>query len=104
MRKIIVACNSGLGTSLMIRINLEALLKELGVSAEVEHTDVTSMYAHGADLIIGSSVIIDGLDPGHGVEAIGLEDILDRQYLKRKLLDSPAFRQWLPAERREDAT
>ena len=33
MKKIIVACNSGLGTSLMIRLNVEALLKEWGLKA-----------------------------------------------------------------------
>lgn len=34
MKKIIVACNSGLGTSLMIRLNVEALMKEWGIKAK----------------------------------------------------------------------
>ncbi|OAB41471.1 PTS sugar transporter subunit IIB [Paenibacillus glacialis] len=95
MRKIIVVCNSGLGTSIMIRMNVEALLKEFGLKAWVEHTDVTSMEAHDADLIIGSSYILDSLDSISGIEMIGLEDLIDRQYLKKMLTESTTFQLWV---------
>ncbi|WP_438350332.1 PTS sugar transporter subunit IIB [Paenibacillus sp. FA6] len=95
MRKIIVVCNSGLGTSMMIRLNVEALLKEFGVKAWVEHTDVTSMDAHDADLIIGSSYIMDSLDSITGIEMIGLEDVIDRKYLRTRLTESIIFQRWV---------
>lgn len=94
MRKIVVVCNSGLGTSLMIRMNLEALLKEIGVSAWVEHTDVTSVDTLGADLIIGSSYVTDSLEWVSGIEVIGLDDMIDRKYLKSKLMASETFKSW----------
>lgn len=95
MKRIIVACNSGLGTSLMIRLNVEALLKEWGLKAWVEHTDISSVDTFDADLIIGSNYIMESLQLISGVEIIGLDDITNRQYLKAKLLDSVTFRQWL---------
>lgn len=95
MKKIIVVCNSGLGTSMMIRLNVEALLKEFGVKAWVEHTDVTSMDAQDADLIIGSSYILDSLDSITGIEMIGLEDLIDRKYLRTRLTESITFQQWV---------
>ena len=95
MRKIIVACNSGLGTSLMIRLNVEALLKEWGLKAWVEHTDISSVDTFDADLIIGSNYVMESLQLAKDVEVIGLDDITDRQYLKSRLLDSETFKQWL---------
>ncbi|MBR2566936.1 MAG: PTS sugar transporter subunit IIB [Paenibacillus sp.] len=95
MKKIIVACNSGLGTSLMIRLNVEALLKEWGLKAWVEHTDISSIDTFDADLIIGSSYIIESLQLAKDVEKIGVDDITDRHHLKTKLLESETVRQWL---------
>lgn len=95
MRKIIVACNSGLGTSLMIRLNVESLLKEWGLKAWVEHTDVSSVDTFDADLIIGSNYVMESLQLAKDVETIGLDDITDRQYLKARLLENDTFQQWL---------
>ena len=96
MKKIIVACNSGLGTSLMIRLNVEALMKEWGIKAQIEHTDITSVDAFDdADLIIGSSYHMESLHIGGNAETIGLEDITDHQYLKVRLMESVTVRSWL---------
>lgn len=95
MRKILVACNSGLGTSLMIRINLEAILKELNCNIAVEHTDVTSLRAYHAKLIVCSSYIVDSIEEPENIEIIALNDIMDRQYLKDELIKSITFQQWL---------
>lgn len=95
MKKIIVACNSGLGTSLMIRLNVEALLKEWGLKAWVEHTDISSVDAFDADLVIGSNYVMESLQLAKDVETIGLDDITDRQYLKARLLENDTFQQWL---------
>ena len=99
MNKILVACNSGLGTSLMIRINLEAIIRELGCSISVEHTDVTSLRTFQAKLVVCSSYIVDYLEDNDDMEVIALNDIMDRQYLYESLMKSPTFQQWLLEER-----
>ncbi len=40
--KITVVCGNGLGTSLMMEISIKSILKELAVSAEVDHVDLGS--------------------------------------------------------------
>jgi|GEM_PF-1362099 Phosphotransferase system, galactitol-specific IIB component len=95
MKQIIVACNSGLGTSLMIRLNIEALMRELGLEIAVEHTDVTSLKAHNAKLIVCSSYIMDSIEDTGDTEIIGLDDIMDRQYLKHELMRSKLFLKWI---------
>lgn len=94
MRKIVVACNSGLGTSLMIRINLEAILRELNCGIAVEHTDVTSLRAYDAKLIVCSAHIYDSIEDAGPFEIIPLQHITDKQYLKNELLKSRTFQQW----------
>lgn len=95
MKRIIVACNSGLGTSLMIRLNIEAILRELGMKVAVEHTDFTSLNAHNARLVVCSSYIMDSIEAVGDTEIIGLDDIMDRQYLKTELMKSAVFQEWL---------
>lgn len=94
MRRIIVACSSGLGTSLLIRLNLEALLREFGIEADVQHTDASSMYYHDADLIIGAKQIVESLQVPNGVEVVSLDDIVDRNYLREKMVKTNAFASW----------
>jgi len=95
MKQIIVACNSGLGTSLMIRLNIEAIMREIGMQVAVEHTDFTSLKAHNAKLVVCSAYIMDSIEDAEDIEIIGLDDIMDRQYLKDELMKSIVFQEWL---------
>ncbi len=40
--KILVVCGHGLGTSLMMEMSIKSILKELAVTAEVDHRDLAS--------------------------------------------------------------
>lgn len=42
MVKILAICGFGVGTSLILRMNIEKVLKENNLEAEVEHIDVTT--------------------------------------------------------------
>ena len=74
----------GFGSSLMLKINIEKVLKELGVTdAEVEHCDLTSLAGTKSDLIIVSKDLADSCS-GHG-EVIALSNIMKKDELKTKL-------------------
>ena len=40
--KITVVCGNGLGTSLMMEMSIKSILKDLSVSADVDHVDLGS--------------------------------------------------------------
>ena len=40
--KILVCCGSGLGSSFMIEMNIKKALQEIGVEAEVNHSDLSA--------------------------------------------------------------
>ncbi|TBL81769.1 PTS sugar transporter subunit IIB [Paenibacillus thalictri] len=91
MLKIVVVCTSGLGTSLMIRLNMQALLKELGIQADMMHIDASSMYYHDADVIIGAKQIVESFGSELDVEKIPLDSITDRNHLKQQFMQSKAY-------------
>ncbi|MFP3489643.1 PTS sugar transporter subunit IIB, partial [Staphylococcus sp. SIMBA_130] len=41
MKKILVVCGNGLGSSFIVEMNVKSILNELGIEAEVDHTDLT---------------------------------------------------------------
>ncbi|MGY0395102.1 PTS sugar transporter subunit IIB [Fusobacterium sp.] len=52
--KITAVCGTGLGSSFMLEMNVKKVLKELGVNAEVTHTDLASVIESDSDFFIMS--------------------------------------------------
>lgn len=50
--KIVCVCGMGLGSSVIAKINIEQVLKNMGVTAEVETCDLGSIRSVKADLYI----------------------------------------------------
>jgi len=63
--KILAVCGMGLGTSLILRMNAEKALKQLGIEADVEVSDMGSAraLAESADLILTSQELAEQLGP-----------------------------------------
>lgn len=82
--KILVSCGSGLGSSFMIEMNIKKVLSELGVQAEVEHSDLASAKAMKADIYVGTRDIASQLDALDG-EVVSLNSMIDLAELQKKL-------------------
>ncbi|PJG82714.1 PTS sugar transporter subunit IIB [Caviibacterium pharyngocola] len=50
--KILAVCGHGIGSSFMMEMNIKKALKNIGVDAEVDHTDLASVTPHDADVFI----------------------------------------------------
>lgn len=87
MKKILVVCSNGLGSSFLVEMNVKQILNELGKDAEVSHTDLTSAQGEQADLYIGSQEIVENLVDGKR-NVIGLDNLLDNDKLKEILIDN----------------
>lgn len=59
--KILCVCGLGQGTSLILRMNVETVLSELGIEADVDNTDVSSATSERADFIITSNELAQSL-------------------------------------------
>ncbi|PKG24629.1 PTS sugar transporter subunit IIB [Niallia nealsonii] len=82
--KILAVCGSGLGSSFMLELNVQEVLKELGVTGiEVEHSDLSSATPDAADLFIAAIDIAEGM--GHLGEVIVIDSIIDMNGIRTKL-------------------
>ncbi|MDO4595312.1 MAG: PTS sugar transporter subunit IIB [Tissierellia bacterium] len=85
MKKIIVACGSGVATSQTVVSKLERLLKEKGVKAEVEAVDMKSLDSYIKDADAYVSIVKPTKDYGipvfNGVSfltGMGMEEELNK--------------------------
>ena len=82
--KLAAVCGSGLGSSLMLSMNIQDVLKKLGVKGiEVEHSDLSGMTRDMADYIICGRDIAMAM--GHYDNLVVLDSILSKQELTEKL-------------------
>lgn len=84
MKKILIVCGNGLGSSFIVEMNVKKMIKELGKEAEVSHTDLSSAKSESADIYIGSNEIIANLDDGKRT-VFGLTNLLDNAKIKEIL-------------------
>ncbi|SDG44834.1 PTS system, ascorbate-specific IIB component [Facklamia miroungae] len=78
-------CGNGLGSSLILKINVDKILKEIGKTAEVEATDVGSAGSSGADLIVTTSQFKNNLQ-SINKEVIYVNNVMDKEDLKAQLV------------------
>ncbi|WP_020619349.1 PTS sugar transporter subunit IIB [Paenibacillus daejeonensis] len=82
--KIICVCGLGQGTSLILRMNVENVLKDLGVSADVDHMDVSSASGTQADYIITNNELAQSLQ-GHAAKIVIVNNYFDLEEIKSSL-------------------
>lgn len=84
--KIMAVCGSGLGSSFMLEMNIQAVLKELGkTDIQVEHTDLSSVTPDMADIFVVSLDLADGMRDVPAL--IVLNSIIDKEELHTKLVN-----------------
>jgi len=87
--KFLAVCSSGLGSSFMVHMNIDKVLKELGVTGvDVDHADLGSVARGDADTIFVGSDLADSVG-GLG-EVVVLDSIIDMAELRVKVRETLA--------------
>ncbi|MDK2819640.1 MAG: PTS sugar transporter subunit IIB [Mycoplasmataceae bacterium] len=88
MKKICTVCGQGLGSSLIIEMNVNKAIMELGLNSsdfDVSHQNLNSYSKNDDyDLIICGEDLSDMIDEGNGKKII-LTNLMDKNELKDKL-------------------
>lgn len=83
--KIIAVCGMGIGTSVLLKMNAEKVLTQLGIDATVQATDMkTARESQDAELILTTPDLAQ-LMTGLTAEIITIEHFFDLEELTRKL-------------------
>lgn len=86
MLKILTVCGAGLGSSFACQMSVEAVLKDLGVSAKLDHTDISSVAAQSADIVISGKNFEKQFERiSINCPAIFLDRLVDKNEIKEKL-------------------
>ena len=83
MLKIATVCGMGFGTSLLLKMNIDSLLKGV-VDADVQASDLSTVKSTQADLIVATKDMENHLS-GVKTKIIYLDSITDPEELKTKL-------------------
>ncbi|MXR34588.1 PTS galactitol transporter subunit IIB [Mesomycoplasma hyopneumoniae] len=83
--KIKCVCGSGLGSSLLLELNVKSVLEKLKINYDsVEHTNISNFDSFGVDLVIIGADVAPSLDFDKEKMVI-LTNILSKEELEIKL-------------------
>ncbi|MCU1513522.1 MAG: phosphotransferase system, component [Microbacteriaceae bacterium] len=84
--KIVAICGAGIGSSGILKVNAERVLKRLGIDADVTAADIGSVAAAAADaqVILTSSEFVDAIGQTYA-DVIVVDNYFDTDELSRKL-------------------
>lgn len=80
--RIMAVCSTGLGSSFMIEMKVKEVMNELGIAAEVEHTDLGSVTPDMADVFICTKDLADSI---HAGDVISIPNITDKTAMKEQI-------------------
>ncbi|WP_374285374.1 PTS sugar transporter subunit IIB [Lactococcus sp.] len=86
--KFACVCQSGLGTSFMVQMNLQALLQEAGLDVsqfELDHMDVGSATPDSADYFFVEATLVSALPNIPQEKIVPLTTIIDKEVARTAL-------------------
>ena len=87
--KIVAVCGMGIGTSVLLKMNIEKVLVQLGLEATVEAVDMSTARSAGfeANIVMTTPDLVDKLQ-GLPAEIIEVDHFFDLEELQTKLTKS----------------
>lgn len=82
--QLLCVCGLGQGTSLLLRMNVEEVLKDLKIRADVDNTDLSSVSSMRADYIVTNQVFADQMTTN--IPKIIVENYFDKDEIKTALV------------------
>lgn len=82
--KVLTVCGLGQGTSLILRMNVDKVLSDAGIQADVEHTDVSTASSMDADYVVTSNELAQNLKD-HSAPVIVVNNFFDMAEIEEKL-------------------
>lgn len=87
MLKVLAACGNGMGSSMIIKMKIEKILKEMGQNCSVHHASVgeAKTQAKDYDVVIVSQMFAKDFQVPEKVKIVGLLNLLDEKEIRSKL-------------------
>ena len=83
--RVLTVCANGMGSSLILRMTVEAALKALHIEAQVEVSDSGTVETNQADLIVTSASIAKVIGTRIGTPIVQVVNFVDRNEVQAKI-------------------
>ena len=91
MHKALVACRAGVGSSVMLKIKVNEVVKENNLQLVVEHSSLDGLNGFDGDMVITLIDVAQELEEKKvPYEVVGIRNIVDKEEIKTKLLEALA--------------
>ena len=91
MHKALVACRAGVGSSLMLKIKVNEVVKENNLQLVVEHSSLDGLNGFDGDMVITLIDVAQELEEKKvSYKVVGIRNIVDKEEIKTKLLEALA--------------
>ncbi len=86
MLRIVTVCGAGQGTSLILRMWTEDVVKEMGLDALVENVEVASAKGARCDLVLTAKALVEVVESSNH-ETRAINNFLDKAEIRKALED-----------------
>jgi len=83
--KILAVCGFGVGSSMVLKMSIDKVIKELGIKATVENTDLSSAKATPADVYFTSNELLPELKAAVKAPVYPVKKYMDTAEVKKQL-------------------
>lgn len=84
VKKALIACRTGMGSSMMLKIKVDQIIRKNNFPLEVEHGTLDDVKGFRGDLIITMTDVADDLK-GQAPNVIGVDNLMDKNEIETKL-------------------
>jgi len=85
MIKIVTACGAGMGSSLVLRMWTEDVIKEMGIDAKVEAQDASGARSSKCDLVLTSHALVNVVANPEIHETRWVTNYIDKVSIRKQL-------------------
>lgn len=86
MHKALVACRAGVGSSLMLKIKVQEVVRENGWDVQIEHSSLDGVPGFDGDILLTLVDVAEELvQKGVPQKVIGITNVVDKEEIKSKL-------------------
>ncbi len=85
MIKIVTACGAGMGSSLVLRMWTEDVVKEMGFDAKVEAQDASGAKSAKCELVLTSKALVDVVTNPEAHETRWVTNYIDKASIRKQL-------------------
>lgn len=84
---IVTVCGMGMGTSLILKMSIDDILKKNKIEAEVEACDLGSMLGKVADLVVTTYELKSQIED-KGYNTIYVKNVIDKKGIEEKVMEA----------------